>query len=375
MPPFYRDFYVKKEKTMLIFDRIKKETDAEFDAVMLVSPINRRYATGFKSSAGYVFATPDKTVFFTDFRYYGSALSAQSCGRMETDAEIRILDGSLWDNVGELMKAYGKILIEESYLTLSHAESLKEKMPGKVFVHGASAALNKLRSVKTEAELGKIISAQKITDKAFAHIVPFISDNLGKLTESDVALELEYFMRKNGADGIAFDTIAVSGTKSAMPHGVPTDIKLQKGFLTMDFGAMFDGYCSDMTRTICIGKPTDKMKLVYDTVLSAQLAALDAISADKTGKEIDGIAREIIDKAGFEGCFGHSLGHSLGLEIHESPNFSSGNGEKVPCGAVLSVEPGIYIDGEFGVRIEDIVNITEKGCRNLTKSVKDLIIL
>ena len=360
---------------MMLFERIKACVETDFDAVMLISPINRRYATGFKSSAGYVFALPDKTVFFTDFRYYGSAVEAQKNGSVYSDVEIKLLDGNVWSAIKELLKDCGKILVEESYLTLSQCESLKEKMQDKEFVNGASKALNKLRAVKTEAELDKIVKAQSITDKAFSHIVSFISDNLGKLTESDVALELEYFMRKNGADGIAFDTIAVSGKKSAMPHGVPSDILLDKGFLTMDFGAMFDGYCSDMTRTICIGKPTEKMKLVYDTVLSAQLAALEFISSGKTGKAVDSVARDIINNAGFEGTFGHSLGHSLGLEIHESPNFSQGNEEEIPSGAVLSVEPGIYIDGEFGVRIEDIVNITGDGCKNLTKSSKELIIL
>ena len=242
---------------MNLFDRIKHCINVDFDAVMLTSPINRRYATGFKSSAGYVIALPDKTVFFTDFRYFGSAVSAQICGKMESGIEIRLLDSNIWENVGELLKDYEKILVEESYLTLSQAESLKAKMPGKVLVNGASSALSKLRAVKTENELDFIIKAQQITDKAFGYIVSFISDNIGKgITESDVALELEYFMRKNGADGIAFDTIAVSGVKSAMPHGVPENIPLASGFLTMDFGAMYNGYCSDMTRTISIGKPS-----------------------------------------------------------------------------------------------------------------------
>lgn len=359
----------------MLYERIKNCTKADFDAVMLISPINRRYATGFKSSAGYVFALPDKTVFFTDFRYFGSAVQAQKNGSVYADVEIKLLDSNIWAEAGLLLKGYDRILIEESYVTLSQLENLKEKLPGKTFVNGASSALSELRSVKTDCELDKIKKAQNITDNAFSHIVGFISDNLGSITENDVALELEYFMRKNGADGIAFDTIAVSGKKSAMPHGVPADIKLEKGFLTMDFGAMFDGYCSDMTRTISIGKPTEKMLKVYNTVLEAQLAALDKIHAGITGKDADGIARDIINKAGFEGCFGHSLGHSLGLEIHESPNFSSGNADKIPSGSVLSVEPGIYIDGEFGVRIEDIVNITENGCENLTKSSKELIIL
>lgn len=361
-----------------MYKRIKETVkDVEFDAVLILSPVNRRYITGFKSSAGIVLITPEKTVFFTDFRYFGAVLEAQKNGTVNKNIEIKLQDSSVWEMVGEILQGSEMILVEESFVTLSQLENLKGKLQTKTFVNGASEALEKLRAVKTSIELDRIIKAQAITDKAFTHIVDFISNNLGsgKLTESRVALELEFFMRNNGADGIAFDTIAVSGKKSAMPHGVPEDIPLNKGFLTMDFGATFDGYCSDMTRTVCIGKPDDKMKLVYNTVLEAQLRALDEICGGKTGKEIDSIARDIIDNAGFKGCFGHSLGHSLGLEIHESPNFSPNNTGSIPAGAVLSVEPGIYIDGEYGVRIEDIVNITDKGCKNLTKSSKELIIL
>ena len=269
------------------------------------------------------------------------------------------------------------ILVEEAYLTISAFQGLKNNLKDKNLVNGASFALGKLRAIKTDAELDNIIKAQEITDRAFSHILDYLSDNIGKpdFTESKVALELEFFMRANVAEGIAFDTIAVSGIKSAMPHGVPENIPVSKGFLTMDFGAKFNGYCSDMTRTVCIGKPTDKMRTVYNTVLEAQLKALSAISSERTGAEIDAIARDFINNSGYEGKFGHSLGHSLGLEIHENPNFSAGEIWLIPQGAVISVEPGIYLDGEFGVRIEDIVNITEKSCKNLTKSTKELIIL
>ncbi len=352
------------------FERIKAATDKEFDAVLLVSPINRRYITNFRSSAGYVVIKPDKTYFITDSRYFFAA--KEKC----TEAEV-ILQNKVYNQLNDLLCRCKKVLIEEKYLTVADFESFKEKLCDYELVTGASEAVEKLRAVKSDAELSKIIKAQEITDKAFTHIVNRLSDNMGKntVTEADVALELEYFMRKNGADGIAFDTIAVSGAKSSMPHGVPENIPLSKGFLTMDFGASFDGYCSDMTRTICIGKPTQEMIKVYDTVLNAQLLSLEAISAGKSGKEIYAVARDFIYSSGYEGRFGHSLGHSLGLEIHESPNFSPSYEGIIPERAVLSVEPGIYIDGEFGVRIEDIVNITASGCENLTKSGKELIVL
>lgn len=354
-----------------MFKKIKNAVpDKDFDAVLVSSAVNRRYITGFPSSAGYVIVKPDKTVFITDFRYYEAAKA--KCGN---GIEV-ILQEKLYDQININLESCKKVLVEESFITISSFEVLKEKLPEKILCAGASEALDVLRSIKTQEEISKISRAQQITDDAFSYIVNYISDNLGLgLTETEVALELEYYMRLNGAHGIAFDTIAVSGAKSAMPHGVPSDIPLSKGFLTMDFGAAYEGYCSDMTRTICIGKPTEKMRDVYDTVLNAQMLALEHISAGKTGKDVDGVARAYINNRGYEGKFGHSLGHSLGLEIHENPNFSPTNEKSIPCGAVLSVEPGIYLEGEFGVRIEDIVNITENDCKNMTKSTKELIVL
>lgn len=359
------------------FSRIRKESDKEIDAVLVISPVNRQYVTGFPSSAGYVLVLPEKTVFITDFRYFGSALVSQKNGRIDEKIEIVLQDGKVWENISNYLKNTNNILVEESFVTLSVLERLKEKLTDKNFINGASDVIAKLRAVKTDFELDCIKKAQDITDKAFAHIVNYISDNAGKkdFTESRVALELECFMRANGSEGIAFDSIAVSGAKSAMPHGVPENILVKNGFLTMDFGAKISGYCADMTRTVCIGKPSDEMKKVYNTVLEAQLKSLDFISAGKVGYEIDAVARNLINQCGYEGKFGHSLGHSLGLEVHENPNFSPSEKGIIPAGAVISVEPGIYLDGEFGVRIEDIVSVTEKGHENLTKSPKELIIL
>ena len=225
---------------------------------------------------------------------------------------------------------------------------------------------------KDEDELSRIRAAQSITDAAFSHILGYLRPGV---TETDIALELEFFMRKNGAESTAFPTICVSGKKSSLPHGVPENVPVSKGFLTMDFGAKYRGYCADMTRTVCIGEPTEKMRHVYRTVLDAQSDAFNAIFAGVSGCAVDKAARDRIEGAGYKGCFGHSTGHSLGIDIHEAPNFSANNTSPVPENAVLSVEPGVYLEGEFGVRIEDIVKISPEGFENFTKSPKDLIIL
>lgn len=362
---------------MTYFERIMSHVpETDFDAVLVLSPVNRRYLTGFPSSAGCVAVTPQKTVFYTDSRYFHSAETNKKADKGFFDIEIALQDGMFYDNLSELLKDAKRILVEESFVTLEKQAQLKEKLCNHEFVCGASAALSAMRAVKTENELEFIIKAQQITDKAFDYIVGYIADNLSSsLTEAKIARELDFYMIENGASGVAFDTIAVSGEKSSMPHGVPEELPLSKGFLTMDFGAAFNGYASDMTRTICIGKPSDDMKKVYNTVLNAQLKALEYIEEGKSGKSIDAAARDYIKECGYGDFFGHALGHSLGLEIHENPNFSPSNEKSMPEGCVISVEPGIYIPGKYGVRIEDIVNITKNGCKNLTKSTKELIVL
>ena len=229
-----------------------------------------------------------------------------------------------------------------------------------------------MRRIKTPDEIMKMQRAQDITDKAYSHVLKMITP---EMTEIDVAVELEYAMRKFGAEAFAFDTIAVSGDASALPHGTPRNVKLKKGVLTMDFGAKLDGYCSDMTRTIVIGKADDEIRKLYDTVLKAQLAALDYLRAGADCGEADKVARDIIDAVPeYKGAFGHSLGHSIGLFVHETPGLSKKTfGIKLECGQVTSVEPGIYLFGKYGCRIEDMVAIEENGIHNFTASPKELI--
>lgn len=347
------------------------------DALILLSPVNRRYVTSFQSSAGTVVVKNGKITFFTDFRYYESACIKKQQGIMDEDIEIRLQDGNYMNNLKELLSDCKTILFEDGFISYGTFNWYKNSFDFAELVPGGSGIMAGVRAVKTEEELSNIIKAQEITDKTFDFAVKYISDNIHRadFTERELQLEMDYFMLRNGADGLAFDTIAISGKKSALPHGAPENIPVSKGFLTMDFGARYGGYCSDMTRTICVGKPDEEMLKVYNTVLAAQNAAFEVIKADCIGKEPDLAARAVIDGAGYAGTFGHSLGHSLGLEIHESPNFASGVESTTPENVVISVEPGIYLEGKYGVRIEDIVCLKKKGFINLTHSPKELIII
>lgn len=358
-------------------NRLKKVADVvakKADAALITSEVNRFYVFGFKSSAGYGYISAKRAVLALDFRYYEKALIAQKNGEISADVCIIEANRPRKDVLCEYFEAdnVSTLLYEDRRTTCSNFKELSASLEGKVKLVAAENTIEALRSVKDADELEKIMRAQSITDAAFTHICGFIKKGM---TENEISLELEYFMKKNGADGLAFNNIVVSGTKSSMPHGEPDNTVVGDGFLTMDFGARYKGYCSDMTRTVCIGTPDAEMKKIYDTVLAAQNAAFDVIRAGIIGKDADAAARNVINSAGFEGCFGHSLGHSLGIEVHETPGFSPNEKQNVPCGAVVSVEPGIYIAGKCGVRIEDIVFLTENGYKNLTNSTKEFIIL
>ena len=233
--------------------------------------------------------------------------------------------------------------------------------------------LDEERAIKSKEEIEFIKYSQYLTDKTFSHILNFII--VGK-TERETALEMEFFMRNAGSDGIAFDFIVVSGKNSSLPHGVPTDKPFEIGdFITMDFGARYEGYCSDMTRTVAVGGLDNEQINVYNTVLSAQEKALSVIKNGVLCSEVDKAARDVIDNAGYKEYFGHALGHSLGLDIHEAPACSPKSKATLKSGMLMTVEPGIYIPSKFGVRIEDMVVVTDNGYENLTKSPKDIIIL
>jgi Xaa-Pro aminopeptidase len=236
----------------------------------------------------------------------------------------------------------------------------------------AQKKIDELRNVKSRDDIEQMIKAQRIAEKAFEEVVPLINTNV---TEKEIAAELIYRMLKHGADDKAFPPIIVSGAKSSRPHGVPGDEKISKGFITIDFGANLGGWCSDTTRTLCVGEPDDEMKKVYDTVLKAQLAGIATVRAGVNGVDVDAAARDVIKAAGYGDYFDHGFGHSLGLEVHETLKASPVSKDILPVGAVISAEPGIYIPGRFGVRIEDTLYITEDGYENLTKLPKELVVL
>lgn len=336
---------------------------------IIQSPVNRFYLSGFRSSAGMIVLTENKAVLLVDFRYFEKA--KKTVKNMEV-----VLANNFFANAKELLETENikKILPETDFINLDYFERMKKAFEGIEVSNDnfLSKTISSLRQIKSAEETECIKKSQGITDNAFAHILNFIKAGV---TEREIALELEFFMRKTGSEGVAFDTIAVSGKNSSLPHGVPTEKPLENGdFLTMDFGAVYNGYCSDMTRTVAIGYVTDEQQKVYDTVLKAQLSALEEIGPNKVCKEIDKIARDIINKE-FEGCFGHGLGHSVGLEIHENPALNTRDETLLKAGVIMTVEPGIYIPDKFGVRIEDMVIITDTSYENLSGSPKELIII
>lgn len=338
-------------------------------AALISAPRNQYYLSGFPFEDGYLLLFADEALLLTDSRYVEAAEKG-------TDPAFEVLcPKKMFETVAERLAAHGvtTLYVEEKHLTLADKAHMEERLPGVTLAGGASAWLGELRIQKDEKELAAMAAAQRITDAAFAHILNYIKPGL---REIDVALELEFFMRKNGADGIAFQTIAVSGNASSLPHGVPRDCPLEKGFLTMDFGARYGGYCSDMTRTVVLGKADAEMKKVYNTVLTAQRAALKEAHAGVSCRYLDGVARTIIDEAGYRGRFGHSLGHGVGLDIHESPRLSPAAPETdvLLPGHVVTFEPGIYLPGLYGCRIEDMAAVRADGTLlNFTSSEKEMI--
>ena len=338
------------------------------DAMLIVNEYNRRYATGFPSTAGELLVTRESAWFFTDMRYFEAAEKKISSAKV---CLLERYDGYLSDLNDLLTEAkIAKLGFEQKTLTVDRYERYKKAL--KTELVPAQYITEKARRVKDEEELSIMKKAQGVAEKAFTQLLGRISMDM---TERELAGELFQLMIQNGAEDKSFDIIAVSGENSSVPHGEPGDEKLRQGFLTIDFGVKVDGYCSDCTRTICFGKPSEEMRTVYDTVLNAQLAGIGAARAGVTGQELDGAARNVIKEAGYGKYFGHAFGHSLGLEIHEAPSASPGNQEPIPKGTVISAEPGIYIPGKFGVRIEDVLYITEDGCENLTNLQKELLIL
>ncbi|MDR3206987.1 MAG: Xaa-Pro peptidase family protein [Oscillospiraceae bacterium] len=340
------------------------------DALLLTSPVARRYATGFASSAGMALVTPRAGYFFTDFRYIEAARAQVTGYQVEmTDRAhpYKDLVGALLTGLG-----VGKLGYEQDTMTAGQLDGLRAAWPSVTFTP-AQKAMDALRQVKTEEEIARMEAAQRVSEAAFEALLPKLRPGL---TESRVRAEFIYQMFLAGAENVSFDPIVVSGPNSSRPHGEAGDRALQAGdFLTLDFGVVYRGYCSDTTRTLAIGTPTEEMRRVYQVVLAAQGAGIVAARAGVTGASIHQAAADVIAAAGYGDYFGHGFGHGLGLEVHETGGAAPQAEEPLPAGMVLSAEPGIYLPGRFGVRIEDVIVLTAEGNRNLTALPKDLLVI
>lgn len=341
----------------------------ENTAALVYTAINRRYLTGFESSLGFLLISKDDSCLFVDGRYILAAKRAVKNCRVELFTKIS-------DSIKDFVNINNiKTLFCEDTITVAELKRFKEMLPCVEVTANCDLRKNieEFRVTKSEYEVECIIKAQRIAEKAFQETLNFIKVGV---TEREIAAYLEYKMKCYGSQMPSFDTIVVSGVKSAMPHGVPDGKLVETGdFITFDFGAVINGYHSDMTRTIAVGFATDKMRNVYDTVLNAQLSAEKTVKAGVKSTDVDKVAREIIANAGYGKYFTHSLGHGIGLEVHEAPTVSQMSETVLKAGNIISDEPGIYIDGEFGVRIEDMLLVTEDGSKNLTNCEKSLIII
>ena len=352
------------------FDRIAARLDDYgLDAMMITSEPNRLYAAGFHSTAGMAIVTRAGSYFFTDSRYIEAAAKRiDNCQVLESTRETPML--TLAGQVIE-RHAIRKLGFEECYATVEEYNGWREKLSCELVP--AAGLLTELRTVKDQGEIDTLIAAQRIAEKALTEALNFI--RVGR-TEQEIAAFLQYQMLLGGAEKMSFDPIVVSGANSSMPHGVPTEKTVAAGdFITMDFGCVYGGYCSDMTRTVAVGHATEEMEKVYHTVLEAQLAGIAAAKAGVPGAAVHQAAADVIGRAGYGAYFGHGFGHGVGVEIHESPNASPANEKPLPAGAVISAEPGIYLPGRFGVRIEDVLVVTEGGCEDITLAPKELLIL
>lgn len=346
-----------------------QEQLAAGQGALICFPENRRYFTGFISSAGFLLVTREQALFLTDSRYIEAAQAAVPAG-----IEVRETRGALEaETLGELKIA--ALSIEAAHMTVAALRNLEQRCAG-VEIDSSGfldQAVGALRAVKSRGEVDRIIRAQRIAERALDKTLAMIRPGV---TEREIALSLDFNMLSMGAEALSFETIAVSGENSSKPHGVPGDRQVRSGdFITMDFGAVVEGYHSDMTRTVAVGSVTAEQEKVYRTVLDAQAAMLAGLRAGITCAQADALARDVIERAGYGGCFRHSAGHGVGLEIHEPPFEGPRSAEVLCVGNVVTAEPGIYLPGRFGVRIEDMAYITDSGMENLTQAPKELLIL
>ncbi len=341
----------------------------EVDGLLLTSRYSRFYAAEFDIAEGIAIVTKSGCRYFTDSRYIESAQNGiRGMEVLETNRANPY--GKL---INDALAQFGveRLGYEEGFMTVAELIAFQKELKAEMIPVGKQ--IDGFRAVKEQWELDRMRKAQAITDTAFSQVLERIRPGM---TEKELQAELIYCLYKNGAEGLSFDPIVVSGPNTSLPHGVAGDRVIQDGdFVTMDFGVLLGGYCSDMTRTVAVGHATEEMKTVYETVLAAQKAGIAATRPGVKGKDIDEAARQVITAAGYGEYFGHGYGHSLGLQVHENPNCNPKEESYMAAGMVTSAEPGIYLPGKFGVRIEDVVIFTDNGCENITKSPKNLIIV
>lgn len=350
----------------------KNNLNLKNTAVIITSKNNRLYFSNLNSSVGIVVITKDESYLLVDFRYYEMAL------KVCKDLKV-ILVEDFFASLKEILIKHKikNILFENEFVSLEKYKKIKSFLNdiniNLIEENLLNPVINDLRSIKTEIEIKKIKTAQEISEYAFGEVLKEIK--LG-MTEKEIASKLDYLMKKSGAIGQAFETIVLSGKNSSLPHGVPSNKKIEPGdFVLIDMGANFEGYCSDMTRTFAVKSASREQKKVYDIVLRAQEKAMNLLKSGIKAKSIDKTARDIIEKTEYKGKFGHSLGHGVGLDIHESPTLSIKSDQILKESMVVTVEPGIYIENKFGVRIEDMVLVKKDGYQNFTKVPKELLVI
>ncbi len=354
----------------MYLDKLISWLSKDSDAALITSGVSKRYLTDFGSEDGTLIVTKGGAYFIIDARYF------EHTEQQVTDPLCKvILQKELYDQIGEIL---GKnnirtLYIEDEYMKVSQLSALKRRFSGIDIdtSNRLSDFMQNMRIIKTDEEIACITKAQRIAEAAFTKL---LSNMRVGQTEKQIAAYLEFFMMEMGSDGISFETIAASGVNSACPHAVPTDKPVKEGeFLTLDFGATHKGYHSDMTRTVVFGKPTEEMKNIYNAVWGANTDAIKAVRADISCKLVDNVARSTLDAWGYEEYFTHGLGHGVGLEIHEAPSVSYRSGTTLREGMIITIEPGVYIPGKYGVRIEDMCVVTKDGCNIITETPKTLI--
>ena len=340
----------------------------EVDVMLVSDRINVRYLTGYTGSNGLALVGPRIRAFITDFRYV-----EQAEAQVHPDFERRRAPRELIEAVAEALPIDPlRLGFEDAHMTVGEHARLRELLPERVELVPAGSLVEALRLVKEPEEIEAMRASARLADEAFEQVV---ASGLAGRSEHEVAVALEQAMRERGARGPSFDTIVASGAHSALPHASPRDVEIEPGELvTIDWGAQLDGYCSDCTRTLAVGEIDGERRVVYELVLAAQLAGLEAVSAGASARAVDSAARELIAAAGYGERFGHGLGHGVGLNIHEGPRLSQRSSDELAVGNTVTVEPGVYLPGRFGIRIEDLVVVRASGCEILTSIPKQVTV-